>query len=427
MLVDPLRYVELPDAKWQDLLRESNGSSNYRYVVGSTRFTRTWHVALVRSTGGWIVGAAVVKKFGTPGRGQDGLEFKVAEAFSAALAWSDIVDNVRPDLRTHLDRGDGHELPDQTSRSLEDALRRLVPDSADVLRRLAAIARPDLIPGEVGTLIREQQDVVALGLEIGGMDSKVHLEGSSIDATVPFLRGLRRRSVTEATSLRDDWSSFETWLRGESATDMMTFVDPDDPARRMTVFYADKEALEVQTGSDLIYYNHHRHGFILVQYKRMRRPDSSQSSTRATYFPNTQLTEDINRFRATHQSSVPSTADEWRLTDDAFFVKLVSDEVTKPTENRLVRGLYLPLDLVELLLRDADAGLRARGWSQENLPAYLSNDEFIAMAKQGYIQTRCNATEAIQQIISRAFEADRNVTLAFDETDPTLAKRVRHG
>ena len=36
----------------------------------------------------------------------------------------------------------------------------------------------------------------------------------------------------------------------------------------MSIFYADKEQLERQTGTDLIYYRHHRAGFILVQYKR---------------------------------------------------------------------------------------------------------------------------------------------------------------
>ena len=430
--MDPLRYVHLPDSTWRDLLREMREPETFRlvfkHVVGETRFTGVWRVALVRSPGGWVVGAAVLKKFGTPGRGQDGLEFKAAEPFATSTAWDDLVKNVRPELRTYLDRVDGEALPEKTSSSLEEALARLVPGSRDVLRRLAGVARPEPIPGPVGALLREQQDAVALGLEIGGLDSRSHLDGDVSDATIPFLRGLQRRKVREATALREDWQRFGDWIQVEAGhVDMMTFEDPSDRARRMTIIYADKEDLEVQTGTDLIYYHHHRPGFILVQYKRMRRPESSASSSAATYFPDQQLTADIDRFRATHQPSSPPTADEWRLTDDAFFVKLVSDDLPKPIENKLVLGLYLPLTLVELLVQDGTDGVRPKGWTVENLPAYLSNGEFLAMAKQGYIRTRGAATTAIQEIISRSFEAKRGVTVAVDETDPAVARRLRHG
>lgn len=428
VMTDPLRCVELPENIWHELVAEHSDTTNLRYVVGKTRFTGAWRVALVRLRGGWIVGAAVLKKFGTPGRGQDGLEFKTAEEFGTSALWSDLSEGVRPDLRTYLDRDDGEAIPPQTSRSLEAALTNQIAGSEVVLGRLEAIARPESIPGPAGVLIREQQDATALGLEIGGLDSKENLDGEVGDGTVPFLRGMQRRKVREASALRQDWQHFGDWLRRESDhVDMMTFEDPDDRDRRMTIIYADKEELEEQTGTDLIYYHHHRPGFILVQYKRMRRPEASRRASAATYFPDRQLSADVQRYLETHIPTRPSTADEWRLTKDAFFIKLVADDVEKSIDNKLVRGLYLPLDLVDLLLRDAANGQRVKGWSQDTLPAYLSNDEFIAMAKQGYIRTRSATTDRIQEIISRSFEEKRSVTVALDETDPTKARRLRHG
>lgn len=136
---------------------------------------------------------------------------------------------------------------------------------------------------------------------------------------------------------------------------MAAFQDADDPARRVTVIYADKEALERQTGTDLVYYRHHRPGFILVQYKRMRK---RTVGSRPSYYPDHQLDLELDRLRELPRSGRPKTVQEWRLTEDAFFLKLVAEDVRRPTENKLVRGMYLPMSLVDLLLSDAKAGLR---------------------------------------------------------------------
>ncbi len=242
---------------------------------------------------------------------------------------------------------------------------------------------------------------------------------------MPFLSGLGRRRVSEAATIRHDATAFDEWLP-EQAThfDMATFRDPEDPARKVTVFYADKEALERQTGTDLVYYRHHRPGFILVQYKRMR---LSQPRSRPTYYPDDQLLIELGRLRALPHPEAATTAEDWRLTDDPFFIKLVRDDLAKPAENKLVRGMYLPLALVELLLQDAAAKLRPKGWSPESITTYLSNEEFLQLAKQGYVGTRGATTEHLQQVILESFHAGRGVIFTVDQTEPGQARRLRHG
>lgn len=422
-----LRAVRLPADVWRDLTGIYT-SGLFKYVVGHTRFTSTWRIALVL-TGAQVVGAAVVRRNGRPGHGQDGLDFLVAEAFSTPVPWSSLVAQVPDRYLPHLDREDGAAFPTRTSAELAAALSRLAPGADAILDRLR-----EQLPGLVAhgmrtSTLREQRDAVALGLEIAGLNShdllgEPHRDPGSGD--VPFLSGWIRRRVGEAATIRHDATSFDQWLPQRSDHfDMATFRDPRDPARRVTVFYADKEALERQTGTDLLYYRHHRPGFILVQYKRMRADDGLGST--ATYYPDQQLRTELARYRALPVAAAATAADDWRLSEDAFFVKLVRDDLRKPSENKLVQGMYLPIGLVDLLLSDAQAGLRPKGWSADSLMTYLSNQEFLLLAKQGYVGTRGATTTHIESLILEAFEAGRGIVLTVDETDPAHALRLRHG
>ncbi len=192
----------------------------------------------------------------------------------------------------------------------------------------------------------------------------------------------------------------------------------------MSIFYADKEQLERQTGTDLIYYRHYRSGFILVQYKRMRKSPKERT---ATYYPDGQLREELARVRALPTAAPARSPDEWRLTADSFFVKLVAEDLARPTANKLVRGMYLPGSLVDLLLESAERGDVPRGWSAKNLTTYLSNEEFLQLAKQGYVGTRGATTDEVTRLIQSAFDEDKGVVVAVDQTDPARVERPRHG
>ncbi|MFT4263705.1 MAG: hypothetical protein QM572_10015 [Nocardioides sp.] len=423
---DDLRLIRLPKTTWEDLVQQIDAPPFYRHVVGSTRFTSTWRVALVLVED-QIAGATVVRKFGTPGRGQDGLEFRTAERLMP-LAWHAAVDAVPESLRRHLERKQGEPLSPKAGQALERALRTHSTEAGPILDRLRALATPSQHSGSQ-VVVREQRDAVALALELGGMDSRELLgdgDEAAISGDVPFLTGLTRIKASEAANIRYDATVFDGWLEAEADHfDVHTFRDPSQPGRQVTIFYADKEDLERQTGTDLLYYRHHRPGFILVQYKRLRRPDRGDGAP--TYFPDDQLTTELARYRALPRPGPPKTVDDWRLTEDAFLVKLVRDDLAKPPANTLTWGMYLPISLVELLLTDAATGRRPKGWSAEALDTYLSNTEFLQLAKQGYIGTRGATTEHLTALIRGSFEAQRGIIVAVDQTDPTATVRLHHG
>lgn len=422
-----LRLLRLPGDAWSDLIGD-HAPRRFKYVVGSTAFTQTWRVSLVL-VDSEVVGAAVVRRYGRPGFRQDGLEFMSAEPFTNRCSWSSLVAGIPQRSRSHLDRGDGEALPPKAGAAVEDALNRIASGAGLVLARLRELIPRSTPLGNRGSILREQRDAVALGLEIAGMNSRELLGDDSTgsdDSDRSFLSGWIQRRVSEASTIRHDATAFDEWLPDQADNfDMATFRDPDDPARKVTVFYADKERLERQTGTDLLYYRHHRPGFILVQYKRMRTTEDRPASP--TYYPDDQLRAELNRYRELPLAAPAATADDWRLTEDAYFVKLVRDDLRKPGENKLVRGMYLPLGLVDLLLKDAEDGRRPKGWSSESVTTYLSNEEFLQLAKQGYIGTRGAATEHLERVILGSFREGRGVVLTVDETDNQQAARLRHG
>lgn len=423
-----LRLLTLTATTWDDITRWSRDQpsrSSYRHVVGQTRFTGTWRVALVLVAGN-VVGGVVVRRWGRPGRGQDGLEIATAEAIQHAVSWDGLSNQLPESRRPNLEREDGDAVPPVTSSDLEVALEQLVPGTVASLDRLFAATKSVDRGTGIAALVREQRDAVALALEIGGFDSRELLDDEpSEEGSVPFLMALARRRTTEASILRHEAAALDGWLTQESSHfDVHTFQDPVSEARRMTIFYADKEQLERQTGTDLIYFRHHRPGFILVQYKRMRAPANNRE---ATYYPDDQLRKELARVKTLPVAGPARRPDEWRLTEDSFFVKLVAEDLARPVANKLVRGLYLPGSLVDLLLECGERGEVPRGWSAKNLTTYLSNEEFLQLAKQGYMGTRGSTTDEVTRLIKSAFDEDKGVIVAVDQTDPKQVERPRHG
>ena len=425
--MDEIRIVRIPSSDWRRLKELWSGDpAPFRHVFSETSFNRNWTVSLIQA-GSNVVGAAIVRRRGRPGSVQVGLEFREPLLFGRQVPWERLRGELPASLRVNADRPDGNPFPPKTGAELERILAIECPESESALATLRSRLGSTESLTARDRAVREQRDAVSLSLEIAGLDSREQLgQAHTVDSSVPFLMGLNRSRVSEAATIRHDSTAFDGWLQEKSETfDVAHFQDGKDPARRVTVLYADKENLEQQLGTDLIYFRHHRPGFILIQYKRMT--TSKDCPKELTYYPNAYLAKEIARFRQLPPVQPAVTVADWRLCEDAFFVKLVREDLEKPDANRLVRGMYLPISLVDLLIAEGEAGTRAKGWSAETLSEYLSNDEFLLLAKQGFIGSRGATTEQIQEVVTEALGASRAVVLAVDQTDPTAARRLQHG
>lgn len=324
----------------------------------------------------------------------------------------------------------GGILTERASIDLHGALEQLDADAAAAFTRLREIQRtPRRSNSGIAELLNEQRDALALGLEAAGIDSgRLVPDVAAEPEPIPFLTGLAFSSTSEASVIRHDMAHFGDWeLTDGRVHDVVQFIDPEDPRRRVSVLYADKEDLERVTGTDLIYYREDNPSFVLVQYKRMRRASRSKPGEEWGYRPDPQLFTEIERMRKIDRSGQATDVDGWRLSAEPFYFKLIEDSKLRPEHNRLVRGMYFPLDLFELVLKDprirGEKDGRRIGW--HNARRYLTNTEFLLLLQKSIIGSTGVTTTQLSDLINQVLAGGRGAVVVRDETPPSVDRR-RH-
>lgn len=341
--------------------------------------------------------------------------------------WDEVPDS-RLRLKAQEYLSGGGVVPERTEDALMRGLIRLRPEVSSGLRRILA-ARKDqaTVSTNRHRILAEQRDAVALALEIAGFDSRL-IVPEPTDADVPFLSGLDEGGTSEAAIIRHDATHFEGWaLTDTPVHDVVTLHDPAQPRRTVTVVYTDKEPLEKLTGTDLIYYRNTNPGFVLVQYKRMERLPKENTLAEWGYRPDAQLEKDFERMREWRSEESISNPDEWRLSQEPFYFKLVENNMRRPEGNKLVKGMYFPRPLFELL-QDSDRikgprGGKIIGW--QNAERYLEKDEFVSLLQRGWIGSAGDVTQRLNSIVKHALDRKRGVFVVRDDTDPDVAKLHR--
>lgn len=309
-----------------------------------------------------------------------------------------------------------------------DVLNAASADSDEARRAIESLrarigARRSALDADDQQLIEEQRDAVALGLELAGLDSRQLVPSADAQTELaPFLRTVREGATgtSEASTIRHDAAHFADWIPQDGIIhDVIEFYDPANSAKRVTVLYADKERQERVTGTDLVYYRAHHPGYILVQYKRMRHDPDAPSGKRWSYRPDKYLHEEIKRMRGLKVSAGAEKSDQWRLSPDPFYVKLVEDRRARPTGERLAPGMYLPLGFFEILLENpkirGPRGGRAIGW--HNADRWLSNTKFIELMIDGWIGSTGPMTDNLTELLALTLQADRGAVIVRDDSD----------
>lgn len=322
-------------------------------------------------------------------------------------------------------------LPPVAGKAVLDALRSLRPEAAHILQLLSSLqtSEPLATSSHRQQLLAEQRDALALGLEVAGLDSRAALKYWELPGgDAPFMAGLSDPTTSEAALIRHDSTHLDDWTNIDGRIqDVIEFYDPDDPYRRVTAIYADKEPLEQQLGTDLVYYRHNNPGYVAVQYKRMKREPTESDPTKAVYRPDSQLDEEIERMRRIQAQPGSVEIEDWRLSTEPFYIKLCDGLMSRPQNNRLVMGMYFPLGLFEILLESPQVlgpkGGKAIGW--HNAGRYLSNGEFVELLKHGWIGSAGATTAGIAAIVNASLARKRSVTVIIDETEPSKAKKIQ--
>ena len=320
-------------------------------------------------------------------------------------------------------------IPDATAREAERQLDVLAPGSATIFTSLRqAQLQPTLPRTPSSANVLEQRDSVSLALAIAGMDPEALLGSIDYDASRPFLRSVTAAQPSEAARVRHDASRFCDWLPvNDERYDVWRFEDPTDSNRKVTVLYADKEPLELVTGTDLIYYREESGAFVLVQYKRMVKENSTQEPV---YRPDQQLEMELARMRAPALSkSEPTGVANFRLSQEPFYIKLLDPESIRPGKNRLAKGMYFPVSLFDLV-RSSDEVRGPRGGPRvtwQTAQRYLTNSDFLTLLKGSWIGSQGSDTNIISELIQRALDRGRAAVIAVEHSGEVGDGTTRKG
>ncbi|MET3935657.1 hypothetical protein [Arthrobacter sp. OAP107] len=430
---DKTVVLHLHDEDWRQLSWRADEYDEYAFTVNLRDPDFTTHVQRIAVivVDGIIVALGLGRSRGRSGDLDTQVKFTNVFALEPATLAAVIEKmSLHPDSYIVHFLESGGILPPATGQKFFAALSGLSSGSAKKLERLRALQHQR----RGGTtnqarLLAEQRDAVALSLEVAGIDSQRALQGWEVPSDgAPFLSGLKLGGTSEASLIRHDATQFEDWLRVEGQIhDVVEFIDPQDSNRKMTIAYADKEPLERITGTDLVYFRHENPGYVLVQYKRMKRRSGDGGPLEWMYRPDRQLAEEIRRMRQISVNGSGQGVDQWRLSQEPFYLKLCEDDMKRPEGGKLTKGMYFPLGLFEEILESprilGPKGGKGIGW--HNAQRWLSNTSFIELLREGWIGSVGDVTQQVTALVQAALEGDRGVILARDDSRAPNPKRRR--
>jgi len=325
---------------------------------------------------------------------------------------------VRAEVRRVARRVAGDLSPAAAEAIVESLLRRR-PDLRPIIHHLTRGGSDELIQGTTGEILALERDAVRVALSIAGVNVN-SLDEWERAGDSGFLANLAYETP-EDMLVPHDAARFPDWdaLPG-GRPDWIDFTNGKNHVRVGNVNHT---KLENVLGVDLIYRHIEADTTVLVQYKRMRKDSNGD-----WYFrPDAQLTKELVRMRKVDsQPSIDKSPQTWRLHPRGCLLKLVRQpNEFDPRSDRLLPGLYLPLEYLDDLLADdctlTDKGARRLGYG--TIDRYLTNSLFVDLVRQGWIGTRGVTTRAVVNLIDVAVGAGRSVLLAEESSDQTGAER----
>lgn len=295
--------------------------------------------------------------------------------------------------------------------ALVGSLLGVRPQLAQVIERLRRRSDAEPVHGRAGEILVLERDAARLALSIAGVDSRPLQEWNGHDDE-GFLASLAYEAPEDVLVSHDATRFPDSDARPGGRPDWITFSSGQNV---VTVGNVNKTKLENTLGVDLIYRHLDAYTFVLVQYKRMRRDASGDWF----YRPDKQLFEELERMRRYDSSrDAGRSAATWRLHPRGFALKLVKPPSHfDPRSDRLLPGIYLPLEYFDELLAD-DCTLTKRGarrFDYDTVDRYLTSDLFVALVRQGWIGTRGITTRNVERMIDAAVGAGRSVIVAEEQ------------
>ena len=422
----PAYVLPLSQARAQELLHaRSMSPTALRVSVHKFRSSRSPFMVFASFQGKRITHIANGQRGRSAETNRVQLKMQQLERLTRPIRFSEALEAVPPRVRIRLDEylQNGGLLPPQTRKSFVDFMARTDPK---VVERLDALSRlhnmlPDLSPTARENLAFEK-DAVGVLLRLAKIDREVVLNWRESrfqqGAKHYYLRGLHVDEHTMIASDARTLPGFETIRRSARYHGALTFQG-HGASGPITIINAHPGRLEELTGTDLIYWNHAYHSFVMVQYKAMR---YERRNWTFRWREGDGFWGQITRMETLRRKIDPLRESEehprgYRLSSNPFFMKFCKRVAFDPANPKLFRGMYIPLDLWHRLHRSGRL-LGERGGNlvtYDNIGRWLSNSKFVDMLTDSWVGTSPIQTEAVDRLISSAFAFRRGVVLGIQQ------------
>jgi hypothetical protein len=447
--------AQMTDAQWRDVLATAIGLADDRTVpvavlqcsvtmrsrliediedlrvrtfafpAGEWR-PRRWHLAVFVSQGmerdeRQIVALGLVH----PGRRITTYERSISIERVRAVVPGLPVSDVRGVLRRQDDLIERNgPLTQAQGRTILIGILAVRTDLLTAVRDLVDALSVAVATGPVGEIRAWEKDATGVLLDVAGIDRDVLRDWRPGPVVVPFLSGLPPASRTEEATLLDhDAGRFGDWMAGDTTEVGWRVFSQGE--QRIFIYNANAKAVEHALGVDLVYYHEPSGGFVLLQYKKMRRSSDNQQWG---YRPDARLKSELTRMRAVDDvCRQDSSADNLRLVPTPCLVKLCEAQTIIADSSELIAGMYLTREHFEYVL----ASQQARGPRQgvvigyHNVPRHMSNTTFTQLVGDGWIGSRGTGSEYVLSQIEASRQAGQAVVVGRHTTPNRLGNSHR--
>jgi len=306
------------------------------------------------------------------------------------------------------------ELTEARSRPIFAVLSKVIPGALAAVQN--ALLPPSLDSASVNRW-QQEADAVRLVLRAAGIDAELP-DWRQPQRDEPFLAGLVN-SPHEAALIDNDVRILPGWQTVTSGLgarpDIHTFANGD---RRIEILNANATQAEQHFGVDLIYYLAPVKGLVLVQYKKL-----IKSSTPVDERFVCQLTR---MRRVAKLGNTPNEPQDYRLgSRTSCFVKLSQPAEFDPVADNMMKGMYLPLDFLDMLIASGSvAGPRGgRSINYKNVGRHINNTLFIQLLGAGWIGSTGVGLDEVLGIAAETLRSNRSLVLAADSGDQAAVLR----
>ena len=313
-------------------------------------------------------------------------------------------------------------IPPATFSKIVDILKDMAPSSRTLLSRFGEKRNAIIknLPEKTKEILAEQKETLSTALNISGIDRKFLHEWELGHDQIPqsFLEGLSSARLREDPMVINDFRKFPgfDYVR-ELPFNAAIF---QNRTTRLTTILANRTPLEELLGTDLIYYNETYSSFIFLQYKALE----YEGGDKGFRIPDKQLNVEIDRMqkilRVINSFPDSSSLNDYRLNNNPFFLKFCSRMVFEPDDTSLIPGMYIPLDMWNLLIT-SDTVLGPRGGqviSYNSVTRYFDNTEFAVLVNKSWIGTYGDQSKLLEEIIKETIETGKAVTIAIKSNLP---------